>query len=79
MDWDQMEAEWERMKDLALARWAKFTNEDLTQIGGKRDRMIAKLQERYDISKDEAFRRAEEWLHQRRSGQRSASDAGSHR
>lgn len=43
-------------------QWGKLTDNDLEQINGNRDRLIGVLQERYGIAKEDAQRRADEWI-----------------
>jgi len=62
MNWDQVAGQWKQVKGSAKEKWGKLTDDDLTQIGGKRDQFVGKLQERYGIAKEEAQRRADEWL-----------------
>jgi uncharacterized protein YjbJ (UPF0337 family) len=42
------------VQQLVKNYWAKFTDEDLKFISGKRSRLVEKLQERYDFSPHEA-------------------------
>jgi uncharacterized protein YjbJ (UPF0337 family) len=62
MNWDQIEGKWMQVKSIAKQRFGKLTDDDLTQISGKREKLIGKLQERYGYSKDEAQRHSDEWL-----------------
>jgi len=62
MNWDQVEGQWKQMKGTIKEKWGKLTDDDLDQIAGRRDQFVGKLQERYGIAKDEAQRRADEWL-----------------
>lgn len=62
MNWDQIEGKWKQLKGSVKQQWAKFTDDDLEYIGGTKDRLIGRLQEKYGIKKEEAQRRAEEWL-----------------
>ena len=62
MNWDRVEGQWKQMKGSAKEQWGKLTDDDLDMIAGRRDQFIGKLQERYGIAKDEAERRANEWL-----------------
>ena len=39
----------------------KLTNDDLDFIAGKRDELVAKIQERYGISKQEAQTQIDNW------------------
>jgi len=43
-------------------KWGKLTDDDLTAISGNRDKFVGKMQERYGIAKEEAQRRADDWL-----------------
>ena len=62
MNWDQVEGQWKQMKGSVKEKWGKLTDDDLDQIAGRRDQLIGKLQERYGIAREEAQRRADEWL-----------------
>jgi uncharacterized protein YjbJ (UPF0337 family) len=46
MNWDQIEGNWKQLKGTVKERWGKLTNNDLDVIAGKRDQLLAKLQER---------------------------------
>ena len=72
MNWDQMEGKWTQMKGSLKTQWGKLTDDDLEVIAGQRDKLIGKLQERYGYAKDEALRRADEWV-------KTAGDAGTER
>jgi uncharacterized protein YjbJ (UPF0337 family) len=50
------------MKGAAKQKWGKFTDDDLDYIAGSREHFIGKLQERYGIAKEEAQKRADQWL-----------------
>jgi uncharacterized protein YjbJ (UPF0337 family) len=62
MNTDQMSGKWKQMKGAAKQHWGKLTDDDLEVIAGKRDVLIGKLQERYGMAREEAQRKAEEWL-----------------
>ncbi len=61
MNWDQMEGKWKQMKGGARERWAKFSANDLDFIGGKKDKLVGKIQEHYGYSKEQAEREADDW------------------
>ncbi len=42
-------------------KWGKLTDSDWDQIGGKRDQLLGKLQERYGYSRDQAENDLNEW------------------
>ena len=62
MNWDQVSGQWKQLKGSVKEKWGKLTDDDLSQINGNREQFIGKLQERYGIAREEAQRRADEWL-----------------
>ncbi len=62
MNIDQMTGKWKQMKGALKQQWGKLTDDDLEVINGQRDSLIGKLQERYGIAKEEAQKRADDWL-----------------
>jgi uncharacterized protein YjbJ (UPF0337 family) len=61
MNWDQMEGNWKEFKGKIKEKWGKLTDDDLTAIGGKKDQLLGKLQQRYGYSKEEAERELKSW------------------
>jgi uncharacterized protein YjbJ (UPF0337 family) len=61
MNWDQVEGKWKQIKGEAKTRWGKLTDDDLTNAGGQRDKLVGSIQQRYGIAKDQAQREVEEW------------------
>ena len=62
MNSDQMEGKWKQMKGAIKEKWGKLTDDDLDMIAGKKDQLAGRLQERYGIAKEEAKKRADEWM-----------------
>jgi uncharacterized protein YjbJ (UPF0337 family) len=62
MNWDQTEGKWKQLRGSLKQKWGKLTDDDLTVIAGSRDKLVGKMQERYGIAKEEAQKRADEWL-----------------
>ncbi len=54
MNWDQIKGNWKQITGRVKQKWGKLTDDDLTLIGGKRDELVGKLQERYGYQKDRA-------------------------
>jgi uncharacterized protein YjbJ (UPF0337 family) len=61
MNWDIIEGNWTKAKGKVKEQWGKLTDDDLTQISGKRDQLAGKLQERYGIAKDEVEKQLSEF------------------
>jgi uncharacterized protein YjbJ (UPF0337 family) len=62
MNSDQMAGKWKQAKGAAKEQWGKLTDDDLDVIAGQRDKLIGKLQERYGYAREDAQKRADEWL-----------------
>lgn len=61
MNWDQMEGKWKQVKGSVKTRWGKLTDDDLNVIGGQKDQLVGRIQERYGIHKDEAQQQVDDW------------------
>jgi uncharacterized protein YjbJ (UPF0337 family) len=70
MNWDQIEGKWKQMQGGLKQLWGKLTDDDLNVIAGKRDKLVGKLQERYGYAKEEAQRKADEWVKTASEGER---------
>ncbi len=62
MDWDRVKGKWKQMSGQAKTQWGKLTDDDLTQIDGRREELEGRLQERYGKSKDDIRREVDDWL-----------------
>jgi uncharacterized protein YjbJ (UPF0337 family) len=56
MTWDQIEENWLQLSDKVRGTWGKLTDDDYERIAGQRDLLLAAIQNRYDVSKEEAER-----------------------
>jgi uncharacterized protein YjbJ (UPF0337 family) len=54
MNWDQVKDNWKQMQGKIKEKWGKLTDDDLKVIGGMKDQLIGKLQERYGYQKEQA-------------------------
>jgi uncharacterized protein YjbJ (UPF0337 family) len=61
MNWDRIEGNWKQVAGKAREKWGKLTDSDWQVIGGKKDQLVGRLQERYGIDKDQAGRDADAW------------------
>jgi uncharacterized protein YjbJ (UPF0337 family) len=68
MDWNRVEGNWKQLKGRAKAKWGKLTDSDLTAIGGRREELEGKIQERYGYAKDRILSDIEDWYHSVVSG-----------
>ena len=61
MNWDQVTGNWKQFQGKVKAKWGKLTDDDLTQVAGKRDELAGILQKKYGWAKDEAERQVDEF------------------
>lgn len=54
MNKDLFEGKWHEYKGKIKEKWGKLTDNDLTQIDGKRETLLGKLQTSYGYAKDKA-------------------------
>lgn len=66
MNWDQIACNWLIYKGKLRHNWVKLTDEDITRINGRREELVARLQERYGFGKAEAEREVGAWMRSQR-------------
>jgi uncharacterized protein YjbJ (UPF0337 family) len=54
MEADTLKGQWKQLKGKVKEKWGKLTDDDLTEVEGRRDYLIGRIQERYGIAKDKA-------------------------
>jgi len=62
MNWDQVEGKWKQTKGQIKEKWGRLTDDDLDMIGGRRQQLIGKIQERYGLAKEAAESQADEFV-----------------
>jgi len=62
MNWDRIEGNWKQAAGTVKEKWGKLTDNDITQINGKREQLEGKLQERYGYARDQAKKDVDDWL-----------------
>jgi uncharacterized protein YjbJ (UPF0337 family) len=64
MNWDEIKGDWKQFAGKVKSKWGKLTDDDLTQIGGKKDELVGKLQTHYGHSKEEAEKHVDDFISQ---------------
>jgi uncharacterized protein YjbJ (UPF0337 family) len=62
MNWDKIEGNWKQFTARIKQKWAKLTDDDLALIGGKKDELLGKIQERYGYAKDRAEQDVDDFI-----------------
>ena len=61
MNWDRIEGNWKQVTGHVKEKWGKLTDDDLTVVAGRRDKLAGKIQERYGMTKDEVEQQLNHW------------------
>jgi uncharacterized protein YjbJ (UPF0337 family) len=62
MNWEQIEGKWKELKGQARTKWGKLTDDDLENVGGKKDMLLGRLQQRYGYKRDQAEKEVDAWI-----------------
>ena len=61
MNWDQIEGKWKELKGRGRSSWGELTDDELDQIGGRKDELVGRIQQRYGVEREEAERQVNDW------------------
>ncbi len=61
MNWDTIQGNWRQYKGEAQKQWGKLTGDDLDVVGGEKEKLYGKIQERYGVARDEAEEQVKEF------------------
>jgi uncharacterized protein YjbJ (UPF0337 family) len=56
-----LRGEWNLIKGKIKEKWGKLTDDDLTEINGKREQLLGKIQKKYGLAKEKAEQELTEW------------------
>jgi uncharacterized protein YjbJ (UPF0337 family) len=62
MNWQHIQSRWSEYQLNAKRRWNRLSAEDLQAIAGDRERLVAKIAERYTIAPAQAEQELAAWL-----------------
>ncbi len=72
MNRDMLESQWIQVRGILKEKFPNLTEEDIRQINGRYDQLVAKLQQKYGYTQEEAEERIKNWNFDRLS----AADTG---
>jgi uncharacterized protein YjbJ (UPF0337 family) len=62
MNQDIFQGRWSQIKGKVREKWGQLTDDDFAQIGGQKDQLVGRVQERYGIAREQAERDVNDWL-----------------
>jgi uncharacterized protein YjbJ (UPF0337 family) len=64
MNRDILEGKWKQVRGQMKEWWGQLTDDDLDRVGGKRDKLVGLLQEKYGYAKEKAEEEIDRRLNQ---------------
>jgi uncharacterized protein YjbJ (UPF0337 family) len=61
MNWESVERDWKHFKGAIKHNWARLTDEHLDEIYGRREQLVAKVVQCYDVTKADAEGQVRDW------------------
>ena len=61
MNKDIFEGHWNTMKGQVKEKWGKLTDDDMTRIEGKRDKLLGAIQKNYGYTQERAEEELSQW------------------
>ncbi|MEP1217408.1 MAG: CsbD family protein [Marinobacter sp.] len=54
MNKDTLEGNWKQLRGKVRENWGKLTDDEIDEIGGRKENFVGKIQEKYGMKRDEA-------------------------
>jgi uncharacterized protein YjbJ (UPF0337 family) len=61
MNSDVLNGEWKQLSGWIKETWGRVTDDDLTEIGGRFEQLVGKVQERYGLEYEQALADVRAW------------------
>ena len=59
---DVLKGKWKEMKGAIKEKWGKLTDDDLTEMEGKEEKLLGILQKRYGYTEDKAMKEYNDFI-----------------
>lgn len=61
MNKETLAGDWNVLKGKIKERWGRITDDDLTQINGRKEQLLGKIQQKYGLAKERAQQEFAAW------------------
>ena len=62
MNWDQVEGKWRQYRGQVREKWGELTDDDVASIGGRKEALVGRIQERYGFAKERAAEEVDSFI-----------------
>jgi uncharacterized protein YjbJ (UPF0337 family) len=62
MNWEQIQGDWTQFTGKVKEKWGKLTDDELTEIAGRREHFIDRLRDKYGYEKERAEKDLSEFI-----------------
>ncbi len=61
MNKDSLKGDWNILKGKVKEKWGKLTDDDISQINGKKEQLLGTIQKKYGLAKEKAEEEITQW------------------
>ncbi len=62
MNWNIVEGKWTEMKGFAKEKWGDLTDDELTQVAGKKEQLEGLLKQKYGWTQEKVDEQVSDWM-----------------
>jgi uncharacterized protein YjbJ (UPF0337 family) len=62
MNYHQLNGKWHQVKGSIRAKWGEVIDDEVAELDGNREKMVGKIQEKYDMANPDAEKHLDLWL-----------------
>ncbi len=59
--WEQIKGNWKQLTGSVKEQWGQFTDDEVVEANGEREKFIGQIQAKYGIAREEAEKQVDEW------------------
>lgn len=61
MNWNIIEGKWKETIGSAREKWGDLTDDELTEVAGKKEKLEGLIQQKYGLTQEAASKQIDEW------------------
>lgn len=61
MNWNMIEGKWKETMGSARQKWGDLTDDELTEVAGKKEKLEGLIQHKYGVTQEAASKQIDEW------------------